>query len=114
MDVKYKDQEVTLPIIVINADRYAPPLLGRDWLNIIRLDWSKLFASGPQYSIATDGIENLKMKYADLFQPELGTVQGVKASLHMQDDRIPIFHKPRPVPFALRPAVENELSRNGK
>ena len=38
------------------------------------------------------------------FNPGLGTVQGVEASLHVNDDVIPIFFKPRP-------AVEEELSR---
>lgn len=64
--VNYNGQEATLPIVVIKADRYAPPLLGRDWLKVIKLDWHKMFSSG-KYCINTEGVEELKAKYADIF-----------------------------------------------
>lgn len=110
VNVDYEGQKALLPIFVINADKYAPPLLGRDWLHVIKLDWHQLLPSG-QYTIRADSVEKLKDKYSDIFQPELGTVQGVKASLHIKDDVTPVFYKPRPVPFSMRPAVENELER---
>ena len=79
-------------------------------MSVIRLDWPELFATG-QYSINVDLVEDLKERYHDVFQPGLGTVQGVKATLHVKDDAVPSFHKSRAVPFSLRTAVDKELTR---
>ena len=54
--VNYNSQEATLPILVINADTYTPPVFRRDWLSVIKLDWHTLFATG-QYSIPTGGVD---------------------------------------------------------
>ena len=56
-------------------------------------------------------MEKLQSKYADIFKPELGTVKGIKATLHLQKNVKPVFCKVPSVPFALRPAVERELER---
>ena len=74
VQVKCNGHTETLPIVVVQADKYAPPLFGRDWLSVIRLDWPQLFATG-QYSINVDLVEDLKEKYHDVFQPGLGPVQ---------------------------------------
>ena len=110
VQVKCNGQTETLPIVVVQADKYAPPLFGRDWLSGIRLDWPQLFATG-QYSINVDLVEDLKERYHDVFQPGLGPVQGVRATLHVKDDAVPSFHKSRAVPFSLRTAVDKELTR---
>ena len=73
VQVKCNGQTETLPIVVVQADKYAPPLFGRDWLSVIRLDWPQLFATG-QYSINVDLVEDLKERYHDVFQPGLGPV----------------------------------------
>ena len=43
VDVEHHGQRETLPLLVVRADRYAPPLLGRSWMSKIRLDWKNLF-----------------------------------------------------------------------
>ena len=53
----------------------------------------------------------LKERYAEIFKPELGTVKGVTAKLHLKDNIRPVFQKARPVPYALRPTVEKELKK---
>ena len=46
-----------------------------------------------------------------VFRDELGTIEGEKARL-LVDPRVrPKFYKPRPVLFALKHKVENELNR---
>ena len=81
----------------------------------IRLDWKNLFPSpSRQFSIGHDDdarVERLKQQYAEIFRPELGTVQGVTAKLHLKENVTPVFQRARPVPYALRPAVEEELKR---
>ena len=46
-----------------------------------------------------------------LFVEGLGTVEPYKVSLQVQQGAKPQFFKPRPVPFAIRDAVEKELDR---
>jgi len=42
-DVMYKGHEYTLPIIVADSEK-KPTLLGRNWLNHIRLEWGEIFS----------------------------------------------------------------------
>ena len=113
IDVTYNDQHANaLTLTVVDADNYAPPLFGRDWLRDIVLDWQNLFPGQGQYSVrSTTTVDELKMKYSVIFQPGLGTVEGKKATLHLKDNAVPIYHKARPVPYALRPAADEELQR---
>ena len=46
-----------------------------------------------------------------MFKDELGTVQPYRATLHVQPNAKPRFFKPRPVPFAIRDAIGQELDR---
>ena len=50
-------------------------------------------------------------KHRLLFADELGPVQGMKAKFHINKDATPKFCKARPVPYALKSKVEDELSR---
>ena len=54
-------------------------------------------------------VERLKEQYAEIFKPELRTVQGVTAKLHLKESAMAVFKRARPVPYALRSAVEEEL-----
>ncbi|KAL5516311.1 hypothetical protein EMCRGX_G001602 [Ephydatia muelleri] len=47
----------------------------------------------------------------DLFRNDLGKMRHFKATLKLLPDVQPKFHRPRPVPFALKEAVERELDR---
>ena len=110
VNVKYNEQECTLPMMVVKADTHTPLLFGRSWLQAIQLDWQTIFSQG-QYTVQADIVDDLKTKYADIFRQELGTAKGIKATLHIKENIKPVFCKARQVPFALRPAVEKELAR---
>ena len=81
----------------------------------IRLDWRNLFTPpNGQFSVTQNEdvrIERLKEQYAEIFKPEIGTVKGVTAKLHLKENATPVFQRARPVPYALRSAVEEELKR---
>ena len=115
VDVEHNGQRATLPLLVGRAEQYAPPLLGRSWMTKIRLDWKNLFSPPMgQFSVGQDNdvrIERLKERYTEIFKPELGTVVGVTAKLHLKENATPVFQLVRPVPYALRSAVEEELKR---
>jgi len=112
VEVKYQGRTERLPLVVVQADKVAPPLFGRNWLDVLIPNWrERLLSPKHQFAVKETTVDDLKAKYADVFSPGLGTVKGVKATLHRRKDIRPIFCKARPVPFALRPAVEAELDR---
>ena len=102
VDVEYNDQQVTLPLLLVRAKKYASPLLGRAWMTKIRLDWKNLFSpSNGQFVVESDNDEpivRLKERYAETFKLELDTCKGVTAKLHLKDNVKPVFQKARPVP----------------
>ena len=101
--VEYKEQKGDLPLLVVAGK--GPALLGRDWLEHLKLDWQQL------HSIQHSGLEGILQKHAAVFQDELGELKGTKAKISVDPTVEPQFHKARPVPFALKEKVEEELKR---
>ena len=73
VDVVQNGQRATLPLLVMRAERYAPPLLGRSWMMKIRLDWANLFPStNGQFAVGQDtdsrvkGLKELQLKSSSL------------------------------------------------
>ena len=58
-----------------------------------------------------DKLNKLLNRYNEIFNDEPGTIQGVKAKIHVKDGSKPKFCKARSVPFAMRQAVEKEIER---
>ena len=50
-------------------------------------------------------------KYSDVFRNELGTLRDIKVKLVIPENTPPKFFKPRPVPYAIRGAIERDLER---
>ena len=71
--VKYESQQKLNALIVKGG---GPNLLGRDWLEEIRLDWETIF------QIASDNtqsaLQDVLSKYQDVFAEGLGTLKGCK------------------------------------
>ena len=84
-------------------------LLGRDWLSKIRLDWTKVCKVVSDNSTPQERLDALLHQYRDVFADVLGTISPHKAALHLKDGTNPRFFKPRPVPYALRERVGQEL-----
>ncbi|KAL3189892.1 hypothetical protein MRX96_020237 [Rhipicephalus microplus] len=113
--VQYNAQRQQLPLYVLRQD--GQPLLGRSWLQHLKLDWTQIQGLHHMQVGNTNGfdrspkLESLLNRYRDLFKDELGTVKGEKATLFLRVDAKPRFFKARSVPFALRATVEQELSK---
>ena len=76
-------------------------------MDTIKLDWQSLFkvsSEGGQVSLRATC-----HKHTAVFQDGLGTMTPHKAKMHMKENAVPKFHKARPVPYALKPAVEAKL-----
>ena len=103
----------------------GPSLMGRDWLRLIRLDWASIHkaevdiasAEGAQLSQldppdrAKGTADTLLDKYAAVFQEGPGEMNTFEATLHLKNGARPRFCRARPVPFALKETIEQELDR---
>ena len=105
VEVKYKDFCRHLSVIVVKGK--VPSLFGRHWLQHVKLQWSEIF----HLSALSPDVFSLLGKHEALFKDGLGTVQGVKAKIHVDPQAKPKYFKPRPVAYALRQKVEEELDR---
>nr|XP_023665672.1 LOW QUALITY PROTEIN: uncharacterized protein K02A2.6-like [Paramormyrops kingsleyae] len=81
----------------------GPSLLGRDWLQKIKLKWHEI-----KYVHTT---EDILQRFREVFRDELGTLKGVSVKLHVDPNATPRFYKPRTVPYAMKGKVEEELER---
>jgi len=102
--VVYEGNSYTLPLVVTKAYR-APDLMGRDWLDSIKLNWRSVF------SIMEKPEPDLLHKYASVFEEKLGKVTSTQARINIDPNSTPKFFKARPVAYALRDKVDLELDR---
>ena len=86
----------------------GPTLLGRDWLQHIRLDWASMFQIK---AVKDDALQQLLQPFESLFKEELGTFTRDKVTIHIDPSVVPKFCKARPLLYALKEMVEKELQR---
>ena len=102
--VKHGEQSAKVRLLIVHGS--GPNLMGRDWLQVIRLNWAEL------HSVSmTTKLTRLLDENDELFSPGLGELKGTKVQLDVNSDATPRFVKARPVPFALKAKVENEIDR---
>ena len=86
----------------------GPSLLGRDWLQHIKLNWREIKAVATH---AVGSLEYLLDKYGDIFTDDLGTIKAHCATLHVKQGEKPKFFKAQSVPYAVKGAIADELDR---
>ena len=74
----------------------------------IKLDWKSIFSV---MSGATSEMHQLMGKYAHMFRNNGSTILGHTATLKPKPEQNPVHQKARPVLYALRGLVENEIDR---
>ena len=79
VQVQYDDQRSCLPLLVVSGN--GPPLMGRNWLADIKLNWNEIKQS--VYKVSTE-IDDVIAKYKEVFAPELGTLKGITAKLQVK------------------------------
>jgi hypothetical protein len=125
--VSHNGQQCDLDMYVVKHGQSV--LLGREWLYAIKLDWGAIHAMTATNTAKPKPIEDqmkthvtpkktvqaridgLMKKYSKVTADGLGKVQGIKATLTIQEGCQPKFCKARPVPYALKPKIEAELER---
>ncbi len=104
--VSYGTQKAPLVLLVVAGE--GPTLMGRNWLKYIRLDWKSI------HQITSDSpksseLRHLLDKYEEIFNDELGTIKNFRATLEIREGVTPRFQRVRPVPFAIKATIEEEL-----
>ena len=98
------DKTATLPLIVV--ERGGPPLLGKDWIQHIQVDLRiNTIVSHDKK------LQKLLVDHNSVFKSAAGCLRDVKVTLYGKHGTTPKFHRARQPPYALREAIEEELSR---
>lgn len=116
VQVELNGQEEVLDLYVL--ERGGAPLWGREWLRKLRLDWSTIKSLhvlsnvSPSASPSTEvQLNKLLEEAAPVFKEGIGTLQHIKGKISLKDGAQPMFHKARPVPYAIQQQVEKEVER---
>ena len=84
----------TLPLLVVKGG--GTTLLGRDWLQKLKLDWKTIFNLHSSLSL-----QQVLDSHKSVFTDELGTFNKSKVKFYLKESVEPLFLKARQVPFAL-------------
>ena len=88
-DVVYKGHEYTLLIIVADYEK-KPTLLGRNWLNHIRLEWGEIFSlTRSELESTKSQLDGLLVKHSELFKDSYEGMKGMEAHITMKDSASP-------------------------
>ena len=120
VSVNYSGKCIDLRAIVVKSGKHA--LLGRGWLHAFRPHWMNsihlLHPSLKSVNVEpseknVEHAENLDAvrDFAEVLDERLGCISGCEATIHLQDGAVPKCIPARPVPYALRSKVDNELDR---
>jgi hypothetical protein len=65
--------------------------------------------------VTQDRIDSLKKEFQDVFEENQNPIRNFKAGIRLKEECAPIFCEARPMPYALKTKVEEELGkRQGK
>ena len=101
--VKYQSQTMTLPLLVVPGD--GPTLLGRNWLEKIKLNWSDIKLLNSDFST----LEQVLERHTAVFTTNIGKLKDITAKIQVSPEASPRFFKARPVPHTLKEKVIKEL-----
>ena len=95
---------MTLPLVVTEGN--VPTLLGRNWFKALCLDWRTIFRIGKNLTL-----QQVLNRHTYVFKEEIGKLKGTTAKIYIEKRATPRVEKARPVLFAIRHKVEQELDR---
>nr|XP_050034394.1 uncharacterized protein K02A2.6-like [Dermacentor andersoni] len=99
---------VTASLTVARA--FGPSLCGRDLIQALHNEGVVVLSVS---SIKEQGLnlQAILREYGDVLEPEPGLFKVPPAHLYKKEDAFPKFFKARPLPYAIREKVSNELDR---
>ncbi|XP_049524984.1 uncharacterized protein K02A2.6-like [Dermacentor silvarum] len=106
VQVNYRGRQEQLRLVVVK--RAGVNLLGRDWFKALGIELKVNQLRMDKVS-QSPSLTSVLKKHSKVFQPGLGKSQGPPVRVEVQPHAQPRFYKPRPVPFALLPRVDEAL-----
>ena len=89
----------------------CPALLGRDWLQMIKLNWQNIFAVKEEKASYPPELQELLQESKEVFVDNGTGIQGFSASLKLKPDAEPVFQKSRSVPYAVVPEADKAYDK---
>lgn len=89
-------------------DQEVDPIFGRDWLRQVNMNWAEIKSlenASPQ------NLDNILQEFNIVFENKIGMIPDELGHLTLNEGSLPIYFKPRQMPFALKDKVEQELTR---
>ncbi|GBP15249.1 Uncharacterized protein K02A2.6 [Eumeta japonica] len=113
LSVTYRGRTKQIKFYIIdNGCHVQPaPILGRDFMSEFNLGISEMKYIDNPVIEETSVAKILMNKFPAVFSNKLGKLNKFKVQLQLKPDAKPIFFKPRPVPFALKPKVDEALDK---
>ena len=99
---EHGSQKKELILTVVQGS--GPSLVGRNWLDKFPLDWGRIHH-------VNNALQEVLSRHSSVFSAELGTLKDFKVSLAVDETVKPRYFKARPVPYAMRALVDEELDR---
>ncbi|XP_050517971.1 uncharacterized protein K02A2.6-like [Diabrotica virgifera virgifera] len=119
--VKYKNNFVKLPIVILESKYNFTPLLGRNWLNVLHPKWRQKVNFSQSEFVSQLELENLetasliteikKEFESDFDENSNSFIKHFEIDLNLKENVQPIFHRAYDMPFALKDKVEQELKK---
>ena len=78
--------------------------MGRNWLDKFPLHWGQIHH-------VNNALQEVLSRQSSVFSAELGMLKDFKVSLDLDETVKPRYCKARPVPYAMRALVNEELDR---
>lgn len=99
-EVEYHGARKDLPLFVMDSTKH--PLLGREWLKALAVDWNSALQLSSVSSIIPANnsamLEQLRAKYADVFEDSIGRFSSVQANIRLKPNVKQVFLKARKIP----------------
>ncbi len=108
VQVDYKGHVYKCKVLVTRGNRQD--VMGRDWLKEMIPELQSICSSAPN-TRRPSTVQDVLTKHEKLFRGDLGCLKGFKAHIDLKDDAKPRFFKPRPVPFAKKEKVDEDIQR---
>ena len=107
LQVTYNNETHSLPLVIIGGE--GPPLLGRNWLANMKLDWHALFSITRGYT--NNNLNQVLIDNEEVFGSETGLLRDHKVKIHISENAPPKFCRARHPPYTLKKGIEDELTR---
>ena len=105
MRAHVKDGQHTLELSLLVVKGNGPRLLGRDWLEHLKLDWTLI------HHVQASSLDTVLSKHAQVFGDVLGMLKDHHVSIVVDPAVPPRYCKARFVPYSMKTLVEKELVR---